>query len=940
MKRKSSVRLVEISFLQMEVLTMAERLTFAEKLASATNEDKQVNPIYVNAISATLPKLGGGMDAANPSYALYTDGIFDCYYLKDDGDKEWFLLQLECKLDLDLSVSTDFAKVLVQVLYYMKQLEGKWSMPKVIVLGTKKNCMVIPAVILDKKYVKQRFYQREDRNGNTISASTAPNHPSYKPLLDEIERDAELRAITRIIEVSDKGAVRELCIDILKVAKELGIKEEVTAENLARAFDFFDMKVLTEKSRKNLSSRVKAEAFMQLMLNPEKVQTDFTMDVLGNKIYSGTMNFNGTLIEVDNAKFNSFANVFAVRQYSVPDQKKITEITDRLIEDTDRRRKGDFYTPTIWVNEAHKLMDKNLGADWRQKCIVWDCAWGTGNLTRDYKFSDLYCSTLMEEDLKIGAKYNPFATKFQYDFLNDDIEEFESLEYLMWEPFRGTAFYRAESVKQYINLKDIAELYATAAANGVITEEQARIGYGNIINRLHQTKLYSLAPKLIDSLLDSEKPLVFLINPPYGTAGGMLKDTKEGIARTLVNEKMLIDGMGKASQQLYAQFIFRILNIYRLTGVNGHIGLFSPTLYLTGESFKELRTFLYQDSAINGGFVFQASQFADVADNWGISFTDISVSNNDAHNTTLDILELDNNGAIKIGTKSMYNMDDKEQASKWLKDISKFKSTIPTFTMSSALKISDGKIYNIPSNLLCYAVMDRNSIESNTQAVYLLPRKSKAHLASFQVTPDNFDRCMSIFAARRMIQSNWMNWQDEYMVPDINHPKYKQWQADCIVYSLFNGKSNQSSLRDIDYNGQSWNIYNEFFWMGRETMLSLAGGENNPENTNNAVYNDCIAHAKSERFVHEKLQTVSISEDAKFVLDYATAILIGTFKHREEFNRNHPEYHINTWDAGWYQIKALAKEYIPEQLKAFNEIYKKFEDRMRPLVYELGFLYE
>ena len=110
------MRLVEISFLQMEVLTMAEKLTFAEKLASATNEDKQVNPIYVNAISANLPKLGGGMDADNPSYNLYTDGVFDCYYLKDNGDKECFLLQLECKLDVDLSISTEFAKLLIQVL--------------------------------------------------------------------------------------------------------------------------------------------------------------------------------------------------------------------------------------------------------------------------------------------------------------------------------------------------------------------------------------------------------------------------------------------------------------------------------------------------------------------------------------------------------------------------------------------------------------------------------------------------------------------------------------------------------------------------------------------------------------------------------------------------------------------------------------------------------
>ena len=106
------------------------------------------------------------------------------------------------------------------------------------------------------------------------------------------------------------------------------------------------------------------------------------------------------------------------------------------------------------------------------------------------------------------------------------------------------------------------------------------------------------------------------------------------------------------------------------------------------------------------------------------------------------------------------------------------------------------------------------------------------------------------------------------------------------------------------------------------------------------MLNDLAVHGQSERFVYNKLQQVTLSPDAKAVLDLATAITIDTFKYRTQFAATHPEYHINTWDAGWYQIKAVAKEFIPDKMKLFNEMYKKLEDRMRPLVYELGFLYK
>ena len=70
----------------------------------------------------------------------------------------------------------------------------------------------------------------------------------------------------------------------------------------------------------------------------------------------------------------------------------------------------------------------------------------------------------------------------------------------------------------------------------------------------------------------------------------------------------------------------------------------------------------------------------------------------------------------------------------------------------------------------------------------------------------------------------------------------------------------------------------------------------------------------------------------------ANDLVKSSFKYRELFNESHPEYQINNWDCGFYQIKALLKEFMPDDLKEFRTIYKQLADKMRPMVYELGFL--
>ena len=575
-----------------------------------------------------------------------------------------------------------------------------------------------------------------------------------------------------------------------------------------------------------------------------------------------------------------------------------------MIEDTERRRKGEFYTPTIWANEAHKMISDQFGDDWKDEYAVWDCAWGTGNLTRDYKFKELYCSTINEGDLEIGKRYNPNSVKFQYDFLNDDVDYFENLKAI-------------KDIKGYLEVSDF---------NG--------------------SKLYKEAPQLIKSLLDGKK-FLFFINPPYGTANDLKTirtdvSGRRGMAQTAVNLLMKKNKIGACSQNLYAQFIYRILLLKEyFVGIN--MAIFCKGSILTASTYSKLRELLVGSMCYKNGMIFQASQFADVSGAWGIYFTlwgsNVVDRNSLFFNTEIKILDEGNN-IYKLYDKIAYSVTKDVSCSNWCKPITDVKP-VDFVQMTSAIKYVEGVknsscIGKLIPNALGYYFNISNTVEKNNMEVFLVSSCTKSgHGVS--VLDSNFLKVCSNFTARRLITgqyANWINDKDEYMIPNTNNEHYKQWEQDCIVYSLFNTASNQSSLRKIDYNGKVWDIKNEFFFISAGDMKELAN-----EHNNDGVYQD-IKQFGEERYVYKMLQNVELSEDAQAVLDKAIELTKESFKYREMFNEDHPEYHINTWDAGWYQIKGVLKEYMPEELKEFNEIYKELGDRMRPLVYELGFLKE
>jgi hypothetical protein len=187
----------------------------------------------------------------------------------------------------------------------------------------------------------------------------------------------------------------------------------VTDHNITEVFRYFDEKVL---GKSKLTTNERANLFVQMLVNKD----DNYLHPVKRRKTVVTKAFNEIAI-VSRESFESFFGHFA-SSYSPSQKHKLAAVVDRIVEDTTRRKQGEFFTPAIWVDKAHEYIASVYGENWKEEYIVWDPAWGTGNLTRDYQFKELYVSTLNQSDIDTANQmgYNSEAVKFQYDFLNDD----------------------------------------------------------------------------------------------------------------------------------------------------------------------------------------------------------------------------------------------------------------------------------------------------------------------------------------------------------------------------------------------------------------------------------------------------------------------------------------------------------------------------------------
>lgn len=757
---------------------------------------------------------------------------------------------LEFKYDTHLKNKLTQCNILIQCLYYIKKYENAGQkLPSTIFVGDTNECFAIHTNQIIK-------YLGHDVDWKIAPSEAHKKNPEMmKAMVDDVD------ILPFVYDVDENFKIKDVISKLWDLTDNVVRKIRITKDNIVNIYDYFNENVLKNCE---LTTNEKANLFIQIAINPSENYIHPKKSVVVTKSY-------GEIVIVRN-QFKSFFSHFEGDIYSPKEKEGLTSLVDRLVEEETRRKKGEFFTPTAFVDLAHTYISNTFGEDWKDKFVVWDNSCGTMNLTRDYKFKELYCSTLEQSDIDTANQmsYNMEATKFQYDFLNGD---------------------------------------------------------------------YDVLPEGLRTAIDSGKEILFLINPPYqdgselSTNGG--DSSLKNNVQTKMNKEMLDNGWGRCSRQLYAQFLYRITK-FQETNKNIKIGIFCPPLFLSGESYIEFRKHFLNEFSFDSGFVFEASHFSDVAKGWGISFTLFNNGVNEKE-FILDVIEYSNDfELIETTKKKTYNTDNEIKLVSWLNE--KQIGEVEKLVFKSTLKHTS-KTTLVPRDTIGTITWQSNNVSGSQQFVTAFSEAGSLSGKGNQfITKSNYIKSIMFLTSRRLINgehANWINWNDEFIAPNENHNEYQQFTYDSIVYSLFNTKSGFGGLRGVTNNNKSYDINNEFFWLSKEQIIELAN-----DNGYDELYRD--ARNGSNRYVYVKLFGEGVydllSDDAKEVLDMATELVKKSISMRQAMSDTNPEYHLNSWDAGYAQLKLVWKQYFKDDFDAFRKAYTRLEDRMRPLVYELGFL--
>jgi len=321
-----------------------------------------------------------------------------------------------------------------------------------------------------------------------------------------------------------------------------------------------------------------------------------------------------------------------------------------------------------------------------------------------------------------------------------------------------------------------------------------------------------------------------------------------------------------------------------------------------------------------GGFAVHSKAFDGLTGDFPIGFliwkTDL-LSKAKFPLTEISTEALDKN-AKPVGSKTFYVSSQNSHLNGWLP---RLKTNCINIPLKNAIhpQTAKAKVSSWIDSAIGYCLCNSNDMQNANLTVLFSSVYSAGN--GFYVTAENLWKIAVIFAVRRLIKPTWLNDRDQFLQP--TSPLSDEFKNDCLIWMLFNGSNLTASANDLEWNGKKWSIVNHFIPY-TETEVNAPG------------------RFESD-FMVQYLADKKLSAEAIAVLE-AGKILWQAYFTDTDVRTVRDELKLNRPDVGWYQIRNALKarntsgDAAPVDFSPFENAYKALGDKLRPQVFELGFL--
>ncbi len=242
-------------------------------------------------------------------------------------------------------------------------------------------------------------------------------------------------------------------------------------------------------------------------------------------------------------------------------------------------------------------------------------------------------------------------------------------------------------------------------------------------------------------------------------------------------------------------------------------------------------------------------------------------------------------------------------------------------------------------DFLCYIIRQvAADFQHNNQVAFL--SKSQAQKCT-SITQNNLIPFFVYFSVRHTIPATWINDRDQFLFPNENWEKDKEFQHNCFVFALFHGQNKISAKEGINhlipFTEKEIGAQNAF---QSDFLHRFIHGKIKIQNPNTGLIQNKILFVPQEK--------MQFSNAAQQVFKCAKELFC--YYHQQASQK--PQLYLN--DAALYDIKEFfqgrnakgrmnAKSDDVIYIELFNNLknaQKMLAEKIEPKIYEYGFLLE